>query len=144
MKPRWESPTLTIHHGSMALFLAWNDDTGEVLFMNSDKLEWFWSTLEFVGTANVGTYSTPGEAGQALWFFAHELERGVLGVTRSTHDGPNTRDLHRWTGETWDDPMDEATQDSRSSFDRWQQRRAALGSLSAGEVAELIRTLGTS
>ena len=142
VKFAWASPTLNVHHGDMALFLAWNDDTGEILFMSSDELEWAWSTLEYVGTVPVGNYPIPGDAATALWDFAARLEAGDLAVTRSsTPDDVIVRDMRQWTGTTWDDPLDPSAGEGPGYFERWQGRRLALGSLSDTEIADLVASL---
>ena len=140
MKLAWQGATLAVHHGPMALFLAWDDDSGDLWYMNSEKLEWFWSRLEFVGTQRVATCATPGAAADAMWTHVAQIEAGAVAVTADRVSGE--RDFRRWTGETWDDPLEAGDGDPSADYQRWQHRRRALASLSIEEVAALVASIG--
>jgi hypothetical protein len=124
----------------ISLFLAWNDDTGEIMEMNSDKLEWFWNPVEIVGETVIGTYGTAAEAATAMWSIMPRIEQGAL-VVIGRRDGTAERSLTRWTGETWVDPLEPADTDVTTKYGRWQERCRALGQLTQDEVVRLVAGL---
>ena len=133
----WTQPTLMVLHREIGLFLAWNDETGEIMEMNSDKLEWFWNPVEIVGSTEVGTFDTAAQAATAMWSLMPLIEQGAVVVT-GRRDGAAERSVVRWTGETWVDPLETAEVDVTTGLSRWQERCRALGQLSHDEILRLV------
>jgi hypothetical protein len=134
---QWDQPVLMVHHRELSLFLAWNDETGQIMRMNSDKLEWAWDPVELVGTTVVGTYKGADTAGPALVDFMNRIERGDV-VVHGRSDGTAERDIRRWTGTTWDDPLESSLPHSLASYEQWRRRCAALGELTQAEILTVV------
>jgi hypothetical protein len=133
-------PTLMVFHRPLALFLAWNDETGEIMYMNSDKLDWAWRPLEFVGMTIIETCDNPGDAATTMSALVTRIEGGAFVVIGRVSGGVG-RDIRRWNGTEWDDPLEEPPNGGENSFERWRDRCVALGGLSQSEIAQLIESL---
>jgi hypothetical protein len=137
---RWDRPALMIFHPELSLFLSWNDETGGIMYMNSDKLEWAWSPIEFVGTTVVGTAADAGTAGSMLVTLMGRIETGEVVVLDRTDETPE-RDIRRWVGPEWCDPLEKERIEGPAAYKAWRQRCLALGSLSQAEVLDLVATI---
>jgi hypothetical protein len=137
---RWDRPALMIFHPELSLFLSWNDETGQIMYMNSDKLEWAWSPIEFVGTTAVGTAVDAATAGSMLVALMARIEAGEV-VVLDRSDSVPERDIRRWVGPEWSDPLENQRAEGIASYEAWRQRCLALGSLSQVEVLDLVASL---
>jgi hypothetical protein len=138
---RWDRPALMIFHPELSLFLSWNDETGQIMYMNSDKLEWAWSPIEFVGTTVVGTAVDAATAGSMLVALMARIEAGEV-VVLDRSDSVSERDIRRWVGPEWSDPLEKERGEGIATYEAWRQRCLALGSLSQVEVLDVVATLG--
>ena len=73
------------------------------MYMNSDKLEWAWSPIEFVGTTVLGTAVDAATASSMLVTLMARIEKGEV-VVLDRSDGAPERDIRRWVGPEWSDP----------------------------------------
>jgi hypothetical protein len=137
---RWDSPALMIFHPGLSLFLSWNDETGQIMYMNSDKLEWAWSPIEFVGTTVLGTAVDAATAGPMLVTLMARIENGEV-VVLDRSDATPERDIRRWVGPEWSDPLEKEHPEGVTAYEGWRQRCLALGSLSQVEVIDLVASL---
>jgi hypothetical protein len=137
---RWDRPALMIFHPELSLFLSWNDETGQIMYMNSDKLEWAWSPIELVGSTVVGTAVDAATAGSMLVTLMARIEKGEVVVLDRTDTTPE-REIRRWVGPEWSDPLEKERVEGLAAYEAWRQRCLALGSLSQAEVLDLVATL---
>jgi hypothetical protein len=130
-----------IFHPELSLFLSWNDETGQIMYMNSDKLEWAWSPVELVGTTVVGTAVDAAAAGPMLVTLMARIEKGEVVVVLDRSDATPERNIRRWVGPEWSDPFENEGPEGVTAYEAWRQRCLALGSLSQAEVLDLVSTL---
>lgn len=113
---------------------------GKIMYMNSDKLEWAWSPIEFVGTTVLGTAVDAATAGSMLVTLMARIEKSEV-VVLDRSDGAPERDIRRWVGPEWSDPWRRSVPKVLLPYEAWRQRCLALGSLSQVEVLDLVATL---
>jgi hypothetical protein len=137
---RWEHPALIVSHRDLSLFLAWNDDTHEIMYMNSDRFEWAWGVLEFVGTTVVGTFESAGEAATAMMALVTRIEAGEVIVSGGLIS-KGERWVIRWDGTTWANPL-YPLEERGLSVTELMHRCQTLGRKTQAEVIQLIAAIG--